>query len=150
MVAAGAHVLDDARLGARMHIQNGPYAFNRTDPVADPAALTTYLVTRPLLEWATAPDVAALPNVIIKDGHDIGELVSGKPGRITGVTINDRRTGAMQTLDADLVIDATGRATRTPRLLETLGYDRAPRQSFTVRGVYYSQQLSHPRSGLLP
>ncbi|WNG82098.1 FAD-dependent oxidoreductase [Mycobacterium sp. ITM-2016-00316] len=30
VVASGAHVLDDARLGARMHIQNGPYALNRT------------------------------------------------------------------------------------------------------------------------
>ncbi|MGA5534589.1 NAD(P)/FAD-dependent oxidoreductase [Mycolicibacterium nivoides] len=150
VVAAGGHVLDDARLGARMHIQNGPYAFNRTDPVADPAALATYLVTRPLLEWALRHRVAALPNVIIKDGHDIGELVSGKPGRITGVTINDRRTGAMKTLDADLVIDATGRATRTPRLLETLGYDRAPRQSFTVRGVYYSQQLAIPDQDSFP
>ncbi|MGW4098554.1 NAD(P)/FAD-dependent oxidoreductase [Mycobacterium sp. NPDC004974] len=150
VITAGGHVLADARLGARMHIQNGPYAFNRTDPVADPAALATYLVTRPLLECALRRRVAALPNVVIKDGHDIGELVAGEPDRITGVTISDRRTGATQTLDADLVIDATGRATRTPLLLETLGYDRPPQRSFTVRGVYYSQQIAIPDQDAFP
>lgn len=150
VIAAGGHVLDDARLGARMHIQNGKYAFNRTDPVADPAALATYLVTRPLLEWALRRRVAALPNVVIKDGHDIGELVADRPDRITGVTIIDRRTGAVQTLDADLVVDATGRATRAPLLLGMLGYDRPPQRSFAVRGVYYSQQIAIPDQDAFP
>ncbi|MFV8048390.1 NAD(P)/FAD-dependent oxidoreductase [Mycobacterium sp. 48b] len=150
VIAAGGHVLDDARLGARMHIQNGPYAFNRTDPVADPAALANYLVTRPLLECALRRRVAALPNVIVKDGHDVGELVAAQPDRITGVTIHDRRTGAAQRLETDLVVDATGRATRTPRLLEMLGYERPPQRSFTVRGVYYSQQIAIPDQDTFP
>lgn len=144
VVDAGAHVLDDARLGARMHIQNGPYAFNRTDPVSNPAALATYQVTRPQLEHSLCRRVAALPNVTITDGHDIGELVAGHPDRITGVTITDRQTGTTRTLVADLVVDATGRATRTPLLLERLGYERPPQRSFTVHGVYYSQQITIP------
>ncbi|MBU9763041.1 FAD-binding protein [Mycobacterium sp. TNTM28] len=144
VITAGGLVLDDARIGARMHIQTGPYTFNRTDPVADPAALATYLGTRPLLECALRRRVTALPNVTIKDGHDVGELVAGQPDRITGVTITDRRTAAVHTLEADLVIDATGRATRTPLLLRQLGYEQPPQQSFTVRGVYYSQQIAIP------
>lgn len=150
VIAAGAHVLDDARMGARMYIQNGPYAFNRTEPVADPAALASYLVTRPLLESVLRRRVVALPTVTIKDGHDIGELVADQPGRITGVTISNRRTGATQTLEADLVIDATGRATRMPLLLETLHYDRPPLWSFTVHGVYYSQQIAIPDEDTFP
>lgn len=150
VIAAGGQALDDARLGARMHIQNGPYAFNRTDPVADPAALATYLVTRSLLECALRRRVAAQPNVTIKDDHDVGELVAGRPDRITGVTVHDRQTGAMATLDADLVVDATGRATRTPLLLERLGYDRPPQRSFTVHGVYYSQQIAIPDQDTFP
>ncbi|CDO29423.1 NAD(P)/FAD-dependent oxidoreductase [Mycolicibacterium porcinum] len=150
LITAGGHVLDDAHLGARMHIQNGPYAFNRTEPVADPAALANYLVTRPLLEHALRLRVMALPNVVIKDGHEVGELVAGQPDRITGVTLADRQTGATQTLEADLVVDATGRATRTPLLLETLHYDRPPQRSFTVRGVYYSQQIAIPDQDAFP
>ncbi|WKG03531.1 NAD(P)/FAD-dependent oxidoreductase [Mycolicibacterium sp. HK-90] len=150
LIEAGGPVLDDARLGARMYIQNGPYAFNRTDPVTDPAALAAYLVTRPLLECALRRRVAARTNVIIKDGHDVGQLVADPPDRITGVTIHDRRTGGAQTLDADLVVDATGRATRTPLLLERLGYERPPQRSFTVNGVYFSQQIAIPDQDTFP
>lgn len=142
VIAAGALALDDARLGARMHIQNGPYAFNRTDTLADPGALTNYLLTRPLLEYTLRRRVTRLPDVNIIDGHDIVDLVAGQPGRITGVTVTDRGTGATRSLDADLVVDATGRASRTPLLLQQLGYPRPPQRAFTVRGVYYSQQLT--------
>lgn len=150
VVAAGAHVLDDARMGARMHIQNGPYGFNRTDPVSDPAALTTYQVTRPQLEYSIRHRVTSLPNVTVTDGQDVGELVAAHPDRITGVTITDRQTGVSRLLDADLVIDATGRATRTPLLLEKLGYPRPPQRSFTVHGVYYSQQITIPDQDSFP
>ncbi|CQD03007.1 2-polyprenyl-6-methoxyphenol hydroxylase-like oxidoreductase [Mycolicibacterium conceptionense] len=150
VIAAGGYALDDARLGARMHIQNGPYTFNRTDPVADPAALASYLVTRPLLEYALHQRVSALPYVTIKDGRDIGEFVAGQPDRIAGVTIHDRQTGAAETLDAGLIIDATGRATRTPLLMEKLGYQRPPQRTFTVHGVYYSQQITIPDQDTFP
>lgn len=150
VIAAGGHVLDDARLGARMHIQNGPYAFNRTDPVSDPISLATYQVTRPQLEYSLRRRVAALPNVTITDGHDVGGLVAGRPDRITGVTTTDRQTGTARTLITDLVVDATGRATRTPLFLEQLGYERPPQRAFTVHGVYYSQQLTIPEQNSFP
>lgn len=149
-IAAGAHVLDDARLGARMHIQNGPYAFNRTDPVSDPDALTTYLVTRAQLEYSMRRRVTALPNISIKDGYDVVDLIAAQPNRITGVTITNRLSGKNQALDAALVVDATGRATRTPLLLERLGYERPPQRSFTVHGVYYSQQITIPDQDSFP
>lgn len=46
-IALVAHVPDD-RLGARVHIQNGPHTFNCTDALADGAALTNYRLTRAL------------------------------------------------------------------------------------------------------
>ena len=150
LAACGGDVLDDAHLGARIHVQNGPYTFNRTDPVADPAALTMHLVTRPFVEFHLRRRVAALPNVTITDDHDIVELVAAQPHRITGVSISDRRTGQTQTLSADLVIDATGRGTRTPLLLENLGLGRPPRRSFAVHGVYYSQRITIPDRDTFP
>lgn len=150
VVTAGAHTLDDARLCARMHIQNGPHAFNRTDPVADPAALAAYLVTRPQLEYSLRKRVTDLPNVDIIDGHDVGELMVNEPDRITHVLVADRRTGRTRSLQAGLVVDATGRATRTPLILDQLGYPRPPKRSFTVHGVYYSQQITVPDQDSFP
>jgi flavin-dependent dehydrogenase len=150
LTACGGGVLDDAHLGARIHVQNGPYTFNRTDPVADPAALIMQLVTRPFVEFHLRRRVAALPNVTITDDRDIVELVAAQPRRISGVSISDRRTGQTQTLSADLVIDATGRGTRTPLLLENLGLGRPPQRSFTVHGVYYSQRITIPNHDTFP
>jgi 2-polyprenyl-6-methoxyphenol hydroxylase-like FAD-dependent oxidoreductase len=150
LVAAGVEVLDDVRLGTRIHLRNGPYAFNHTDPVAEPAALVTYLATRPLLEFVLRQRVKAISNVTIIDGHDVGELIAAQPHRITGVTVCDRRAGTIHRLSADLVVDATGRATRTPLLLEQQGFQAPPQQSFTVHGVYYSQQIAIPEQDTFP
>lgn len=144
LAVAGSVVLDDPHLGARIHVQNGPFALNRTDPVTDPGSLTMHLATRGFVEHQLRRRVAALPNVTVVDGHDIIELVAGQPGRITGVTLGDRATGVTRSLSGDLVVDATGRASRTPLLLEQLGFGRPPRQSFTVHGAYYSQRLTIP------
>lgn len=142
LVDAGAQVVDDAQLGARMYLQSGRYGFNRTDALADPAALANYLVTRPQLEYVLRRRVIDRPTVMVADGHDVGELVASRPGRITGVTVTDRQTGTTRTLDAELIVDASGRATRTPLLLEQLGCPRPPQRTFRVRGVYYSQHLT--------
>ncbi|MCZ8380214.1 FAD-dependent oxidoreductase [Mycobacterium sp. CPCC 205372] len=150
LAAAGAVMLDDESFGTRVHMQNGPYTFNRTDPISDPAALALYLATRPMVEFQLRRRVAALPNVTVRDGHDVCDFVAAQPHRITGVSVRDRQSGVGSTLRADLVVDATGRASRTPRLLENLGYTRPPHRSFTVRGVYYSQQITIPDQDTFP
>ena len=140
---ADALVLDDPDM-RRIYSRMGHYTFNRTDPAAEPAALVTYQASRPFLEFHLRRRVAALPNVAFLDGRDIGELVATRPNRVTGVTVHDRDSEASETLDADLIIDATGRATRTPLLLERLGYPRPPERTFTADGIYHSQQLTIP------
>ncbi|MUL82014.1 MULTISPECIES: NAD(P)/FAD-dependent oxidoreductase [unclassified Mycolicibacterium] len=138
---AGALVLDDADMH-RIYSRMGPYTFNRTAPAADPAALVTYLVSRPFLEFHLRQRVSALPNVTFLDGRDVGELIARQPGWITGVRVTARDSGSSETLRADLIVDATGRATRTPLLLEQLGYPRPPEKTFTADGIYHSQQVA--------
>lgn len=140
---AGAQVLDDPDMG-RIYSRIGEYTFDRSRPVADPAALTTYQASRPFLEFHLRQRVAAVSNVAIREGCDVGEFVSTTAGRVTGVTVVDRDTRATETVQADLIVDATGRATRTPLLLEKLGYARPPERTFTANGVYYSQQITIP------
>lgn len=143
LTEAGVQVLDDRDMG-RIYSRIGAYTFDRSRPVADPAALTTYQASRPFLEFHLRQRVAALPNVGFREGCDVGEFVSTTAGRVTGVTVVDRDTRVTETVHADLIVDATGRATRTPLLLEKLGYARPPERTFTANGVYHSQQITIP------
>ena len=143
LVEAGSLVLDDPDM-RRIYSRIGPYTFNRTDRAADPAALTTYLASRPFLEFHLRRRVKALSNVAFLDGHEVGELVSTQPHRITGVTVSARDSASSETLCADLIIDATGRTTRTPLLLQRLGFPHPTEQTFTADGIYYSQQIDIP------
>lgn len=149
LVEAGALILDDPDM-RRIYSRIGPYTFNRTESAADPAALVTYLASRPFLEFHLRRRVEALPNIEFLDSHDVGELISAQPNRITGVTVSVRATDSSQTISADLIVDATGRATRTPLLLERLGFSRPAEHTFTAHGVYYSQQLTIPGQDSFP
>jgi 2-polyprenyl-6-methoxyphenol hydroxylase-like FAD-dependent oxidoreductase len=146
---AGALVLEDANM-ARIYVRSGPHTFNRTDPVADPAALVTLLASRPFLEHQLRRRIQARANVTFLDNHDIDELIRATTGSITGVHVTDRASRQSATLGGELVVDATGRATRTPRLLEELGYGRPPQRSFTTDGIYHSQQLAIPDQDTFP
>jgi 2-polyprenyl-6-methoxyphenol hydroxylase-like FAD-dependent oxidoreductase len=84
-----------------------------------PSGLNGLLMTRPLLEAVVRERVLANPRVVRRDELAVEELVvDRKSGRITGV----RASG--QTLSGDLVVDATGRGSRSPQWLEQLGYKK--------------------------
>ena len=64
--------------------------------------------------------------------------------RVTGVTITSREGDEKRSVTADLVVDATGRGSRTPAFLERLGYDRPVEDEVVVRLAYASQLLRIP------
>jgi hypothetical protein len=53
--------------------------------------------------------------------------------------VRRRASSAEQTLTADLVMDATGRGSRTPAWLETLGYPRPPAERVRIDLGYVSR-----------
>ncbi|NRF70752.1 FAD-dependent monooxygenase [Aquincola sp. S2] len=57
--------------------------------------------------------------------------------RVTGVRIAQRSGGAQQTLAADLVVDCTGRGSRTPAWLRDWGFD-APEEERVTVGIGYA------------
>jgi 2-polyprenyl-6-methoxyphenol hydroxylase-like FAD-dependent oxidoreductase len=81
-------------------------------------------LTRPFLESQIRARVLARPNVTVAGPCDIVGLVATPDGRrVTGVTVFGRADGsAAEVLPADLVVDATGRASRTPQWLTAMGY----------------------------
>jgi len=143
LVDAGAHVLDDGDL-SRIYTRIGRYELNRSGKFRDPAALVSYLASRPLLEFHVRRRVACLGNVRFLDAHDVVEPIATTADRVTGVRVVNRSSGNEFDLDADLVVDAMGRAARTPAFLEDLGFGRPTERRSTAHATYSSQLLRIP------
>jgi 2-polyprenyl-6-methoxyphenol hydroxylase-like FAD-dependent oxidoreductase len=140
LVATGVPVLDDGDL-SKVFLSPG-HLFTRSGRAKDPRSLATYFPSRPLLDFLVRRRLRALPNVALVDGHDVVDIASTPDrDRVTGARLVNRDGGKERTLSADLVIDALGRAARTPAWLDSLGYGRPIEDHVTVRLVYASQLL---------
>ena len=138
LVLDGAQYMDGRDL-SRLHFNLGGHLMVRTGSAT---SITTYFATRPFLEEHVRARLRAIPNVTLLDEHDIVELTATPDHhRVTGARVVNRRTGEDATLSADLVVDATGRAARTPTWLNHLGYDRPREDHVAVRLTYVSQLL---------
>jgi 2-polyprenyl-6-methoxyphenol hydroxylase-like FAD-dependent oxidoreductase len=145
LILDGAHYLDGQDL-SRVHYDLGGHLMVRTGSASN---FTAYLATRPFLEEHVRARLRAIDNVTLLVDHDIvGLTVTPNRGRVTGVRVLDRRTREDATLDADLVVDATGRGSRTPAWLEYLGYDR-PREDHVPMQLTYASQLLRMPPGAL-
>ncbi|OBA59469.1 FAD-dependent oxidoreductase [Mycobacterium sp. 1100029.7] len=142
LAAAGAVVVDDGDL-SRTYARVGRYEMKRSGRLRDPAPLALYLASRPFLELHVRRRVNLLPNVTLLDGHDVVEPVA-TGDNVTGVRIVKRDSGFETTIDADLVVDAMGRAARTPAFLQHLGYGRPTEDRTTAKFGYTSVRLSVP------
>ncbi|MFG2221608.1 FAD-dependent monooxygenase [Streptomyces sp. NPDC048644] len=76
--------------------------------------------SRDLLDRVIREQVLALPGVTVLDETE-AEGLTGTPEDVTGVRVRDALTGEARRLDADLVVDATGRGSKTPERLAALG-----------------------------
>ena len=105
------------------------------------SGLLALQASRPLLEAALRARVRALPSVEFMDRCDVAGLTaSSDGGRVTGARVVRRLDGsAEQILPADLVVDATGRGSRTPAWLEMLGYPRPPVEQVRI-GIGYASR----------
>jgi 2-polyprenyl-6-methoxyphenol hydroxylase-like FAD-dependent oxidoreductase len=101
--------------------------------------LVAVTLSRPTMENLVRNRVAALPNVEFMEGYDITGVVT-TPGRdrVTGTTVlRHAGTPEEETLVADLVIDATGRGSRSVQWLTDLGY-QAPDEERVKIGLSYT------------
>lgn len=138
LVLDGAHHMDGRDL-SQMYYDVGGHLLARTGSAPSFAA---YLATRPFLEEHVRARLRAIPNVTLLDEHDIVELTATpNRRRIVGAQVVNRRTCENITLGADLVVDATGRAARTPTWLDALGYDRPREDQVMVQLTYVTQLL---------
>ncbi|MEJ8858133.1 hypothetical protein WKW79_26435 [Variovorax robiniae] len=89
-------------------------------------------MSRPLLEWTVRTCVQQLRGVVVHDDRRVLEILASDDGMaVTGIR-HEAPGGIITTLDADLVIDASGRATPTLAALEATG---RPPPAETVIGL---------------
>jgi 2-polyprenyl-6-methoxyphenol hydroxylase-like FAD-dependent oxidoreductase len=101
--------------------------------------LVLLCASRPFLEAHMRARVRALPNVTFLDRCDIVRLATTLDGRrVTGARVLRRADGsAEELLGADLVVDASGRGSRTPLWLQELGYARPETEQVRI-GLGYT------------
>lgn len=102
---------------------------------------TGLAVSRPFLEGYVRQRVQALPNVAIIDRCDaLGPAPAETGTRVRGLRILRRAAGsAEEVLDADLVVDASGRGSRSPAWLEALGFTPPEEDRVLVRVGYMTR-----------
>ena len=105
------------------------------------AGVTGIGVTRPFLEHHVRTRVAALPGVQILDGVEAqGPIFDGKQNRVTGIEISPTGGGPSERIDADLVLDATGKVSRLPQWLSELGYPVPAEERVHCKMAYLSRR----------
>ena len=108
-----------------------------------PAEPLIYQPSRPFLEGHLRARIRALPQVEIVDRcQAVGLATTATADRVTGVRILRPGAGGVEeTLDADLVLDATGRGSRIPAWLATLGCEQPPEDRLAIDCMYASRHL---------
>jgi len=155
LLAQGAQILDElfpgllddlAAGGAPVIRDLGEIRFSpgghRLRLEGHPPEAITCQASRPYLEGQVRARVRALPTVEVVDRCDVVGLVTTVArDRVTGARILRGANGVEETLDADLVLDATGRSGRATAWLATIGYDLPPEEQLPIQVKYATRHL---------
>jgi 2-polyprenyl-6-methoxyphenol hydroxylase-like FAD-dependent oxidoreductase len=141
LIAAGAPSMDYRDL-SQLHFNMGGHVAVQSGSIE---GLRAYTPSRPFLESHVRRRTRAIPNIALLDNHDVVDVTSNTSrDRITGARIVNRHSHSESELSADLVVDATGRGSRTPAMLERLGYGRPAEDDVVIHLTYASQLLRMP------
>ena len=116
LIGNGALTIDWAR--EFQHFVEGKWGFTSEHP-SDIISITC---TRYLLEWTIRQELRKLPRISFLDQSKVTGLVfDAATDKIKGIYL---RSGAK--LDADLVLDASGRSSQAPQWLKEIGFTSVP------------------------
>ncbi|MFK0237709.1 FAD-dependent oxidoreductase [Streptomyces vinaceus] len=126
-LAAGAH---------RIPIPNGMVSFSAAGWFRRSWADTHYLIgaSRNLIDWAVRERVLRLANVKVQTGTRVCGL-EGDASHVLGVAVRDP-DGERRLIAADLVVDATGRGSKSTQWLRDIGGPQV-RETVVDAGVRY-------------
>jgi 2-polyprenyl-6-methoxyphenol hydroxylase-like FAD-dependent oxidoreductase len=101
--------------------------------------------SRPLFEWAIRRRVNEIDNIRVIQDAVVGLTASDDRSQVTGVALK----GSDRVLNADLVVDASGRGSQASKWLEDLGYAR-PREMHVRMFMGYTSVMVEFPDGVLP
>jgi 2-polyprenyl-6-methoxyphenol hydroxylase-like FAD-dependent oxidoreductase len=111
-----------------------------------PSSIHIYSQSRPFLEQYVRDFLAARGNVRVLDACEVTRLLAtADSSRVTGVSLSSRSgERCSEELAADLVVDASGRGSRAPQWLVSLGYTRVEESSVTADVGYATRIFRRP------
>ena len=133
LIAGGAHLID---MGGDLRWFNFGNWKTRFQSGVD-----FFCQSRGFLEWKIRQRVASLEGVRMLDACDVTGYTLDATGRISGVNIHRPEGTQNHTddhIDADLVVDASGRGSRTPQWLDQLGFGKPTETEVKVDVGYAS------------
>ena len=107
------------------------------------SGLTHVSASRPLLEHHIRERTRSLPNLSVVDATEVIDLF-GRKGRVSGVRVLRQGGRRAEDVDADLVVDASGRGSRTSGWLTALGYPSPPVERIPIDLGYTSRRFHLP------
>jgi 2-polyprenyl-6-methoxyphenol hydroxylase-like FAD-dependent oxidoreductase len=103
-----------------------------------------YSASRPLIEYVIREALKQLPNVTLQEQSRVEALTVSDSGAINGVRVA-ARGGAVNSVAADLVVDASGRGAPTLRLLDAIGCTRPDASSMGINIDYATAIFAKPK-----
>ncbi|MFB9324559.1 NAD(P)/FAD-dependent oxidoreductase [Paenibacillus aurantiacus] len=116
---------DLAALGSPSSLNKALFFMNQHGSLEMKYDRNDYKFSRAVLEWVIRQRVNAIPNIHFLPKHDvIGLLTTADRLVVTGIQARDRdQSHTEKAIQADLVIDASGRSSKLSAWLEDLGYE---------------------------
>jgi len=136
LVSAGGLVVDVSR--HLVEYQQGDFLASGTE------RSPSYCASRPLIEHVVRSRVRDLDVVRIhEECRFVDYRTTADGSTVTGVVVRER-DGPTKPMGGALVVDATGRTSRTPEWLDSNGFTAPPEDSVGVNVQYSSLRLDRP------
>lgn len=124
------------------------------DKLRFPSGVCVLMMSRPFFEQEVRRRIMETTNIRVISPCDVTGLVASEDRkRITGVTVRRRdaeSVSAKEVLTADLVADASGRGSLTPKWLQALGLSGPRESNVRVDVVYATRIYKQPDPEHLP
>jgi len=109
------------------------------------SSIVNVACSRPLLESAIHSRLMVHPKVtFVQESEAIGLLVDESKTRVAGIRTRSRRDQTISEIEANIVVDASGRDSDTPRWLNSLGFPAPTEDSVTSKPGYATRIYNIP------
>jgi flavin-dependent dehydrogenase len=110
------------------------------------SGIVSNICSRAELEWLVRRCVYDIANIRFLTEQDVSGLVANDDhSAVTGVNLESRIDHSTQTLYADLVVDASGRSSKTPEWFAEIGYQRPAETVINAHTGYATRWYERPQ-----